>query len=106
MANNRSKIKKINQANSKLPRLVVTRSNANISAQIVDDSTGEIVVSASSLKLKRDKLSTFAKEVGNQIAQEALNKNISKVVFDRSKYKYHGAVKILAEAAMEAGLKI
>ena len=92
-------------------RLSVYRSLNHIYAQLIDDSKGYTVVAAST----RDKeLQTgkshkgnvqAAKQVGALIAKRALDKGIKKVVFDRSGYLYHGAVKALAEATREAGLE-
>ncbi|QSX07475.1 50S ribosomal protein L18 [Alkalibacter rhizosphaerae] len=93
------------------PRLNVYRSNANIYAQIIDDSNGTTLVSASTLdkELKETISSTrnkaAAKAVGAEIAKKALAKGIENVVFDRGGYIYHGKVKELAEGAREAGLK-
>ena len=90
------------------PRLCVYRSNANISAQIIDDVKGVTLVSASSLE--KDFNGTggnkdSAKEVGKMIAERAIAKGISEVVFDRGGYLYHGRVSALAEGAREGGLK-
>lgn len=88
------------------PRLCVFRSNKHIYAQIIDDEKGITLVSASDLELKskKNRIET-AFEVGKLIAKKALEKKIEKVVFDRSRYKYHGRVKSLAEGAREGGLK-
>ena len=93
---------------SECPRLCVYRSNSNIYAQIVDDTKGITLVSASTLdKEIKTKYANkeAAKEVGAMIAKKALEKNITTVVFDRGGYIYHGVVKELAEAAREGGLK-
>jgi len=89
------------------PRLDVFRSNANIQAQIIDDSKGMTLVAADSVAMKLDNGGNVeaAKKVGEQIAKLALAKNIKKVVFDRGGYIYHGRVKALAEAARAAGLE-
>lgn len=93
------------------PRLNVFRSLTNIYAQIIDDTKGNTLVSASTLdealkgKLKNGGNKEAAKEVGKLIAQKALDKGIKQVVFDRGGYIYHGRVKELAEAAREAGLE-
>lgn len=87
------------------PRLDVFRSNKNIFAQIIDDTKGVTLCSASSLKLTNGGNKEGAKEVGTLIAKAALEKGITEVVFDRGGYIYHGRVKELAEAAREAGLK-
>lgn len=90
-----------------VPRLSVYRSNKAIYAQIIDDEKGETLASATSLKIKKSKLdkTKAAELVGEEIAKEAKKKKISKVVFDRSGYKYHGRVKTLSEGARKGGLK-
>ena len=89
------------------PRLCVYRSNKNIEAQIIDDVNGVTLVSSSSMTLKLENGSNIeaAALVGKDIAEKALAKKLSTIVFDRSGYIYHGRVKALAEAAREAGLK-
>ena len=91
------------------PRLNVFRSNANITAQIIDDNRGITLVSASTLE-KELKITNggnveAAKKIGEEIAKRAKNAKITKVVFDRGGYLYHGRVKALAEAARENGLE-
>lgn len=90
------------------PRLCVYRSNNNLFVQVIDDTCGNTIVSASTLdkevKIKHSNKEA-AKEVGSLIAKRAIEKNIDTVVFDRSGYIYHGVIKTLAEAAREAGLK-
>ena len=94
------------QGTPEVPRLNVYRSNTNIYAQIIDDTKGVTLASASSLKLENVSKSSVkaAKEVGKLIAEVAKTKGIEKVVFDRGGYLYHGRVKALAEAARENGL--
>ena len=88
------------------PRLCVFRSNANIYAQIIDDSKGVTLVSASSLELKLKNVNIeAATKVGESIAKKAVKAGIKKVVFDRGGYLYHGRVKALADAARENGLE-
>lgn len=90
------------------PRLCVSRSLNNIYAQLIDDTKGVTLASASTLdKEVKTKASNIeaAKEVGTLIAKRAAEKKIETVVFDRNGYLYHGKVKALAEAAREAGLK-
>ena len=90
------------------PRLVVTRSNRGIVAQLVDDSNGRTLASASWLQAKRSSKgnkTAQAAEVGKLLAQNAKAAKIDNVVFDRAGYLYHGRVKALAEAAREGGLK-
>ena len=89
------------------PRLCVFRSNKAIYAQIIDDTKGNTLVSASTLdKEVKNKHSNkeAAKEVGALIASRANEKKITNVVFDRSGYIYHGVIKELAESAREGGL--
>jgi large subunit ribosomal protein L18 len=91
------------------PRLNVYRSGKHIYAQIIDDSVGNTLASAStldkSLNLTATKNKEAAKSVGELIAKKALEKGIENVVFDRGGFIYHGRVKELAEGAREAGLK-
>lgn len=89
------------------PRLNVFRSNAAIYCQIIDDTVGNTLVSASSLEVKDLDGGNVAgaKVVGKLIAEKAIAKGIKTVVFDRGGYIYHGRVKALAEAAREAGLQ-
>lgn len=90
------------------PRLNVFRSNSNIFAQIIDDTKGETLVSASSidkeLKIKNGGNVEAAIKVGKLLAERAKKAKITDVVFDRGGYLYHGRVKALAEAARENGL--
>jgi large subunit ribosomal protein L18 len=94
---------------SAIPRLNVFRSNTGIYAQIIDDETRTTLVSASSLdkdlKIKNGSNVEAAKVVGKSIAEKAKKAKITKVVFDRGGYLYHGRVKALAEAARENGLE-
>ncbi|MGN1358210.1 MAG: 50S ribosomal protein L18 [Bacilli bacterium] len=91
------------------PRLNVFRSNANITAQIIDDEKGITLVSASTrekeLNIKNGGNVEAAKLIGAEIAKRAKKAKIEKVVFDRGGYLYHGRVKALAEAARENGLE-
>ena len=90
------------------PRLAVYRSNANISAQIIDDVKGVTLVSATTLEKTFEGLGSnkaAAREIGKILAERAAAKGISAVVFDRSGYLYHGRVSELAEGAREGGLK-
>ena len=92
-----------------MPRLNVFRSNNNIFAQIIDDEASVTLVSASSidkeLKLENGSNVEAATKVGELLAKKAKKAKISKVVFDRGGYLYHGRVKALAEAARENGLE-
>jgi large subunit ribosomal protein L18 len=90
------------------PRLVVSRSNKGISAQLVDDMEGKTLASASWLQIKKSfkgNKTEQAAEVGKLIAQSAKQTGIEVVVFDRGGYLFHGRVKALADAAREGGLK-
>jgi large subunit ribosomal protein L18 len=89
------------------PRLAVFRSVAHIYAQVIDDAEGKTLASASTVD-KDAKTNggnvAAAKKIGKLVAQRAKEKGISKVVFDRGGYHYHGRIKALADAAREAGL--
>ncbi|AUF83320.1 50S ribosomal protein L18 [Mesoplasma syrphidae] len=89
------------------PRLNVFKSNTNFYAQIIDDTTGVTLVSASTLKMDLNSKSNAeaAIKVAEEITKLALSKNIEEVVFDRGGYLYHGKVKAFAEAARANGLK-
>lgn len=89
------------------PRLTVYKSLKYVSAQIIDDTKGITLVSASSQEkdFKSGKNVEIAKEIGKVLATRAKEKNINEVVFDRNGYIYHGKVKSLADGAREAGLK-
>ena len=93
------------------PRLCVYRSLGHIYTQVIDDRTGQTLASASSVdketkkNLKGGGNIAAAKVIGKAIAERAKAAGVSKVVFDRGGYKYHGRVKALADAAREAGLQ-
>ena len=103
------RVRKIVSGTVEIPRLNVFRSNSNIFAQIIDDSEGKTLVSASSidkeLKLENGGNIEAAAKVGELIAKRAKKAKITKVVFDRGGYLYHGRVKALADAARENGLE-
>lgn len=101
----RYKIKKV----SKLARLSVFRSNMHIYAQVIDDATGRTLAHVGTVQKAFAKLSNktniaAAKEVGAQIAAASIKAGVTKVVFDKGAYAFHGKVKALADAAREAGL--
>jgi len=109
-----SRIRKKIVGTSERPRLSVYRSVSHVYAQVIDDTKGTTIVSATSVKkgkgVKGEKRPTggnvaSAKEIGKLIAERAKEKGIKKVVFDRGGYLYHGRVKALADAAREAGLE-
>ncbi|RYG30599.1 50S ribosomal protein L18 [bacterium] len=89
------------------PRLAVFRSLKHISAQIIDDSTGTTLASASSVEkaLSATGNRDGAKSIGSTLAQRAKEKGIEKVVFDRGGFQYHGRVASLADGAREGGLE-
>ncbi len=89
------------------PRLSVYRSNRVIYAQIIDDSKGHTLASASSVDLdKKGGVNVaISKNVGKKVAEKAIANGIQQIVFDRNGYLYHGNIKALAEGAREGGLK-
>ena len=87
------------------PRLVVFRSDKHIYAQLVDDDAGRTLATVSSQKVGDGKKSEKAAAVGKTIAGVAKDKGITRVVFDRGGYKYHGRVKAVADGAREGGLE-
>src|ERR1700741_2668851 len=105
----KKRIRKVVKGTTSSPRLSVFRSNSEIYAQIIDDLTGNTIVTASSrdkdLKDAKGNKSEVSKLVGKSIADKAKAKGIETIVFDRGGYLYHGRVKSLAEGAREGGLK-
>ena len=104
------RIRKKMQGTAERPRLNVYRSLNHIYVQVIDDLHGKTLVSASSAEGKKEERPTggnvaSAKTVGKIIAERARAKGVTKVVFDRGGYIYHGRVKALADAAREAGLQ-
>ena len=111
---NKARLKRHRRVRAKIsgtaerPRLAVYRSNANISAQIIDDVKGVTLVSASTFGsgfTGNGGNKAAAREIGKTIAQKAIAQGITEVVFDRGGYLYHGRVSELAEGAREGGLK-
>ena len=100
----RFKLKKV----SNRKRLTVFKSNSHLYAQLIDDTKGSTLASASSIekKIKEKKLTKkeLAELIGKEIAKKIISKGIKDVAFDRGKYKYHGLIKILADAARSEGL--
>jgi len=92
-----------------LPRLTVFKSSQHIYAQIIDSSGSKVLAATStldkSIKSKGRSVQS-AKEVGKKIADLSIKNGINKVIFDRSGYRYHGRIKMIAEAAREKGLEI
>ncbi|MEE9190969.1 MAG: 50S ribosomal protein L18 [Candidatus Neomarinimicrobiota bacterium] len=108
----RNRSKKAKRGSSNQYRLCVSRSSKNIEAQIIDDNKGITKVSASSLnKSIQSKIANAGSKieksiiVGQSLAEKAKKAKISRVVFDRNGYPYHGRVKALADAAREGGLE-
>lgn len=105
------RVRKTVVGDSKRPRLCVNRSNSNIYAQIIDDSKGVTLVSASTRekeiadKVKGMTKTEAAKVVGEVVGQRALQKKIKEVVFDRGGYLYTGRVQAVADGARASGLK-
>lgn len=104
----RRRIRKTVSGTANAPRLSVFRSNKEIYAQVIDDTTGKTLVAASSrdkgVEAQESKQLT-ATAVGKSVAEKAIAAGISVVKFDRGGYLYHGRVKSLAEGAREGGLK-
>jgi large subunit ribosomal protein L18 len=90
---------------SEKPRLSIFRSNKYITAQLIDDSKGVTLVSATSKTAKGKSVFEKAKAVGAEIAEKAVAKKIAQAVFDRGGYLYTGSVAAIADGAREAGLK-
>lgn len=104
----RYRIRKKVSGTSSLPRLSVFRSNADIYAQLIDDTNGVTIASASSrqkdITAQKSPKIAKSKMVGEAIAKKAVELGMKKVVFDRSGYVYHGRVKAVADGAREGGL--
>ena len=103
----RGRIRKKLSGTKERPRLSVYRSNRDIYAQLIDDAQGHTLFAASSKNMKEltgNKVDR-SKEVGKSLAQQAVEKGITQVVFDRGGYLYHGRVKALADGAREGGLQ-
>ena len=95
---------KLKQVNSERYRLTVFKSARNISAQIIDDKNSQTLDSASSIKEKNMKKSDSSLLVAESLAKKAMEKKITKIYFDRGRYKYHGRIKIFAETLRKNGL--
>jgi large subunit ribosomal protein L18 len=106
-----TRIRKKIEGTPERPRLNVYRSVNHIYVQVIDDTIGKTIAQASTVEGRtKGQRSTggnvaSAKEIGKRIAERAKEKGITKVVFDRGGYLYHGRIKALAEAAREAGLQ-
>ena len=105
--NRKTRIRKKVNGSPERPRLVVYRSNKHIYAQIIDDLAGATLASVSTLSLEGDNTRLTvenAKLVGKKVAEEAIKKSITSVVFDRNGFVYHGRIKAVADGAREGGL--
>jgi large subunit ribosomal protein L18 len=87
------------------PRLVVSRSNKHIVAQIIDDESGKTLISGNTYKMKNTQKMKMATELGKDIADKANSKKIKEIVFDKGGSKYHGRVKALADTVRDGGIK-
>ena len=97
--------RKLKQVNSERFRLTVFRSTRNISAQIIDDKNSKTLISASSLKEKNtNKKADLSILLAENLIKKAKEKKITKIYFDRGRYKYHGRIKIFAETLRKGGL--
>ena len=98
--------RKLKKVNTERFRLTVFKSSRNISAQIIDDKNNKTLVSASSFKEKNTnkKKTDLSLLVAEMLTKKALEKKITKVYFDRGRYKYHGRIKIFADALRKGGL--
>jgi len=107
----RNSLRGIIKGNLKRPRLSVYRSNQNIYAQIIDDSSSNTLVSCSTLdreiklNISKGRTCDASALIGKKLARLSLKKNITKIVFDRGRYPYHGRIKALADAARLGGLE-
>lgn len=101
------RVRKRVEGSAQRPRLAVYRSLKHVSAQLIDDTTGTTIVAASTLEkdLEGKGNCDGAKAVGSRIAERAKGKGITRVVFDRGGFRYHGCVASLAEGAREGGLE-
>ncbi|MBR2830315.1 MAG: 50S ribosomal protein L18 [Solobacterium sp.] len=102
-----ARVRRVVSGTPDCPRLNVFRSNKQIYAQVIDDTTGRTLCASSSLVLKLENGGNIeaARKVGEDIANRCKEINIESVRFDRGGYVYHGRVQALADAAREAGLK-
>tara|TARA_B110000438_G_scaffold261395_1_gene272040 strand:- start:55 stop:399 length:345 start_codon:yes stop_codon:yes gene_type:complete len=98
--------RKLKRVNSERYRLTVFKSSRNISAQIIDDKNNKTLVSESSIKDKNEKKkkTDLSLIVAERLSKKAMEKKITKVYFDRGGYKYHGRIKVFAEALRKGGL--
>jgi large subunit ribosomal protein L18 len=101
-------IRKTLSGTAEKPRMTVTRSNKNLSIQVIDDTKGHTLVSASTLEKELKGIRATVPggaELGELMGKRLLEKNIKSVVFDRNGYLYHGIVKAIADGARKAGVQ-
>ena len=107
----RNTLRGLLKGNKQKPRLSVYRSHQNIYAQIIDDTTSHTLVSCSTLdrdikiSMANGRTCEASRLIGEKLADLSLKKNITKIIFDRGRYLYHGRIKSLAEGARDGGLK-
>lgn len=107
----RESLRGLLKGNSDRPRLSVYRSNQNIYAQIIDDTTSNTLVSCSTLDrdiklyISNGRTCEASRLMGEKLAKLSLKKDINKVIFDRGRYLYHGRIKALADSARAGGLE-
>ncbi len=105
LARRHNKIRMTINGTDKIPRLSVFRSNRGMFIQLINDLNGKTIVSVSVKELGvSGKKVEISFKLGKLLAEKALQKNISQIVFDRGGYKYHGRVKAVADGAREGGL--
>ena len=108
MKDRKQRVRYKNKRVSDRNRLTVFRSNNHLYVQLIDDKKGITIASSSSLeesiKNKNLQRKEIAEQIGKDIAKKIISKGIDKIAFDRGKYKYHGLIKILADAARSEGL--
>jgi len=106
LAKRHRRVRKKVTGTSERPRLAVYRSNRNVYAQLIDDTAGRTLVAAGTpTGSNGDKPVVLAKKVGAEIAEKAKAQGISRVVFDRGGFMYHGRIQAVAEGAREGGLE-
>ncbi|MDR0782617.1 MAG: 50S ribosomal protein L18 [Propionibacteriaceae bacterium] len=108
LARRQNRVRKTVSGTPERPRLVVTRSSRHMVAQVIDDTKGHTLATASTMEadLRKDKgdKSAKAKQVGELVAKRAKAAGVDQVVFDRAGHQYHGRIAALADGAREAGL--
>lgn len=101
----KTRIRKVVKGTSERPRLTVTFSNRNVSAQIINDEAHKTIVSASTNTSSDKTMTEKAEKLGEELAKKATKAKVTKVVLDRNGKLYHGRIKAFAEAARKSGLE-